>query len=124
MMDIDWEIEKALLEENNDITEKFQEMGIFSQVRSVFRGSTTFMSIGGLIAGTIMVGLFFFVAWKFVVIDDVNEKLHWGAAAWFLASAVFAIKLWFWIRMESNRLAREIKRVELQVLHQRNSETI
>jgi len=47
--------------------------------------------------------------------NQIAEMLRWGAVTWCAFMSVVMIKIWSWMRMESNRVIREIKRVELQV---------
>jgi len=115
MSDIDREIEKALSAEDRELARQFEELGLIGQFTSVFKGPTAFISAATMIAGVILTGLFFYTVWQFVVISDLNEKLLWGGGALFLAMGLGFIKVWFFIRMESNRVMREIKRVELQI---------
>ena len=119
MTDLDEEIKRALSAEEQDLALQFEEQGLIGQFKSVFRGKTAWVSIASLIVGTILQILFFYCAWKFFVITGTNEKLLWGGAAWFLAMMVAFMKVWFWMRMESNRVIRELKRLELQIAHLR-----
>jgi len=79
------------------------------------RGKDAWVSVMSIIFGTILNLLFFYAGWKFFTAVDVNSKLLWGGGAWFLATMVAFMKVWFWMRMESNRVIRELKRLELQV---------
>lgn len=116
MSDIDREIEKALSAEDQALAKQFEEFGVIGQVKSVFQGKTAWISMASLIVAAIATVLFFYAAWKFVVITEINEKVIWGGAAWFFLTMVAFMKVWFWMRMESNRIVREIKRVELQIV--------
>ncbi|MHA7872056.1 MAG: DUF6768 family protein, partial [Hyphococcus sp.] len=49
------------------------------------------------------------------VAPEAAEAMQWVVAAWFLMTMVAFLKVWFWMRMESNRVIREVKRVELQL---------
>lgn len=115
MSDIDREIERALSEEDITLAKQFEELGLIEQFKSVFQGKTAWVSMASLIFGTILNILFLYAAWKFFVITEINDKILWGGAAWFFATVVAFMKVWFWMRMESNRVVREIKRVELQI---------
>lgn len=117
MTDIDKEIERALSDEDLAFARQFEEQGLIGQFKSVFQGKTGWISTASLIVGTLIQILFFYAAWKFFTVDDMILKLNWGAAAWFSAIMVAFMKVWFWMRMESNRMMREIKRVELQLAH-------
>ena len=115
MMDIDKEIERALSEEDKLLVSQFEDLGLFSYFKSLFRGKDAWVSILSIFFGIILQVLFFYCAYKFFTIADMNSKILWGGGAWFTAIMVAFMKVWFWMRMESNRVIREIKRLELRV---------
>ena len=115
MSTLDEEIAKALNAEDRAIAQQFEELGLIGQFKSVFHGKTAWLSSVILIYSIVLTGLFFYSAWKFVALTEVSDKLLWGGAAWFLATMIAFMKVWFWLRMESNRIVREIKRLELQI---------
>ncbi|NNE58830.1 MAG: hypothetical protein HKN36_12050 [Hellea sp.] len=115
MKDIDLEIKKALSDEDQALVSHFEELGLFSYFKSLFRGKDAWVTILSIFFGIILQILFFYSAYKFFVTTDTNLKILWGGGAWFSAMMVAFMKVWFWMRMESNRVIREIKRVELQV---------
>jgi uncharacterized membrane protein YciS (DUF1049 family) len=43
------------------------------------------------------------------------DAAWWAACTVVLMVMVGFLKIWFWLRMESNRILREIKRLELQI---------
>lgn len=68
-----------------------------------------------LIVGTIATIAGFYAAWQFIIASEVPSMIKWGALAWALFQTQMMIKLWSWMRMETNRTVREVKRLELQV---------
>ena len=117
-MDIDEEIKRALSKEDQAFAKQFEEMGPIGQFKSIFQGKMGWISTASLIFGTILQVIFFYAVWKFFTIDAVdalNDKLHWGGIAWFTAIMLGFMKVWMFIRMDGNRVTREIKRVELQI---------
>lgn len=117
MKDIDKEIERALSDEDRALTQQFEELGLFGYFKTLFRGKDAWVTFLSIFFGIILQVLFFYSAYKFFVEVDINTKILWGGAAWFTAIMVAFMKVWFWMRMESNRVIREIKRLELQVAH-------
>lgn len=115
MRNIDEEIAKALSAEDLALSKKFEDIGLYGHFKSLFRGKDAWVSVLSIIFGTILNGLFIYAGWKFFTVADINSKLLWGGGAWFLMTMVAFMKVWFWIRMESNRVIREVKRLELQV---------
>jgi len=116
MSNLDDEIANALNAEDLALSKQFEDLGLFGHFKSLFRGKDAWVSVLSMIFGTILNVLFFYAAWKFFTTGDVNSKLLWGGGAWFLATMVAFMKVWFWMRMESNRVIREVKRLELQVV--------
>ena len=53
--------------------------------------------------------------WKFFGASEAIDTARWGVGAVLLAGMVGFVKLWFWLRLESNRVLREVKRLELQI---------
>ena len=115
MTDLDRQIEEALAEEDRRIVGEVEEMGLWSQLASLFQGKMAWMSVIQVIIGTVVTFIGFYAAYKFIVVDDLIPKLEWGALAWALFTTQIMIKLWSWMRMEHNRTIREVKRVELQL---------
>jgi len=115
MDELDRKIEEALSAEDRAMFDEFGEQGIFAQWFGVYRGPqawifslTTvvmvFLGAGGL-----------YSLWKLIEVGSGPDAVKWGAAAIILLTMVSFIKVYFWMRMESNRVIREIKRLELQI---------
>ncbi len=115
MDELDRKIEEALSTEDRDLLDQFGEQGLFGQVFSVYNGKIA----GIAILATLMTFLLFLCAvycgWKFFNASEAIDAARWGAGAIMLMVMVGFIKIWFWMRMESNRILREVKRVELQI---------
>jgi hypothetical protein len=115
MDDLDRKIEAALSAEDRAILSKFGEQGIFGQWFGVYEGAARRMAV---FATIITFALFFaavYCGWRFFAAVEALEAVRWGAGAMLLLVMVGFMKLWFWLRMESNRVLREIKRLELQI---------
>ncbi len=115
MDELDKKIAEALSEEDKDLMQHFDEQGIYAQWFSIYRGRQAWTAIIATIAMLLIFGIVGYCAWKFFGAENSGEQIKWGAAAWFLMTMVAFMKVWFWMRMESNRVIREIKRIELQV---------
>jgi len=115
MTDLDKQIQEALDAEDRALFDELGEQGLLGQFASVFKGKMGWVSAASVLVGTILTAASFYAAWNFFTIPDADAKLGWGALAWFLMTMVAFMKVWFWMRMESNRVLREIKRVELQL---------
>ncbi len=120
MDDLDKQIEEALDAEDRQLLEQFGEQGLWAQAFSVYGGKQGWIAM-------IVTAVIFLVsigsgvsAWKFFTATEADLAVRWGALAWFLIMIVAFMKLWLWMRMESNRVLREIKRVELQLARIQN----
>ena len=115
MDDLDRRIEEALSEDDRAAFDKLGEQGLFGQLFGVYGGK-----LGGIaIFATIITFALFLAAvysgWQFYHAATGLEAARWGACAVLLMVMVGFLKIWFWLRMESNRVLREVKRVELQL---------
>ena len=115
MDDLDRKIEAALSAEDRAILAKFGEQGVFAQWLGVYDGAVRGMAV---VATVITFALFLaavYCGWRFLGAGEGIEAARWAAGAILLMVMVGFVKLWFWLRMESNRVLREIKRLELQI---------
>jgi len=115
MDDLDRKIEEALSEEDRDLLNQFGEQGLFGQLGGLFQGKLGWLSIITLTVATIMFFVGVWAAWNFYQADDIVAMFKWAGLAWLGLMAQMMIKLWSWMRMESNRILREVKRLELQI---------
>ena len=115
MNDLDRQIEEALDSEDKKLLKEFGEQGLLAQSFSVFQGKQGWIAGVAAVMGFVISAAAVFSAWKFFNASDAVEATQWGVGAWLLMTMVGFMKLWFWMRMESNRVIREVKRVELQL---------
>lgn len=115
MDDLDRKIEAALSAEDRAVLSQYGEQGLLGQVRGLFSGKLGWLSAVTFVAATLMFAIGVWAAWKFYHADDIATMLRWAGLAWFGLMAQIMIKLWSWMRMETNRVIREVKRLELQI---------
>ena len=115
MTTLERQITEALDAEDRALYEDLGEQGLIDQFKGMFAGKLRWVTVAGMIVGMIINGFFLYAAWKFFTVPETDAKLYWGGGAWFAAMFVGFMKVWFWMRMETNRTLREIKRLELQV---------
>lgn len=116
MRDLDKVIGEALDAEERDLLKSIgEEPGFFSQAFGMFSGSAGWvhfllMGIQGLvfIAGAL-------AAWNFFQAGDVLTALRWGLPAGVLLLMSLIIKMGMWPTLQTNRVIRELKRLELQI---------
>lgn len=116
MRDIDLMIDEALDAEERELLRSIgDEPGFFSQVAGIFGGPTGW--VNAVMMAT-QIGLFFagaWAAWHFFQADEPVSQLRWGIPAAVLIIIATIMKMALLPRMESNRLMRELKRLELQL---------
>ncbi len=117
MSDIDRMIDDALDAEERELLRTLDEPGFFNQAFGVFSGPTGWMSLVMMFWQTIMFIAGVWAAWQFFAAGDVVTQLRWGLPAAILLIFAGMLKMALIPRMESNRLLRELKRVELQIAH-------
>ena len=112
MNDLDRQIQAALRGDDSATI----ELSIAEEVLGAFRGRHRWLTTGVfafsffLFAGAVWAGVKFYRA-----APDVSLQLQWGALALLLVLMVSFIKVWFWLEMQTNRMLREIKRLELRL---------
>ncbi|HRI82965.1 MAG TPA: hypothetical protein PLF88_11045 [Opitutaceae bacterium] len=112
MNDIDRQIQAALRGDDNGGAEP----NIAEEVLGAFRGRHRVLStfVFGfsfvLFIGAVWAGVKFYQS-----APDLTLQLRWGGLTLLLTLMVSFIKVWFWLEMQSNRMLRELKRLELTV---------
>ena len=117
MRDLDEMIEETLSEEERALLRRLgEEPGAFGMALGLFRGRTgwvnaVLMTVQGIafVAGV-------YAAWMFFEAADPVTQLRWGLPAAVLLILSAMIKLAMWPEMHANRVLREVKRLELQLL--------
>ncbi|MEE9453072.1 MAG: DUF6768 family protein [Paracoccaceae bacterium] len=115
MDDLDKKIQDMLNAEEREVMESFEQHGLFGQFASVFQGGQAWFMMVVSVIGIIMASIGLYAAIKFATVADLTTMIRWGGVAWFGLFSISIIKVWSWMRMETNRTLREIKRLELQV---------
>ena len=118
MNDIDQKIQAALRRDSADETIA-DDQTLTEELVAAFRGRRRLLSatmftvqIGALVA-------LVFSAMRFYQASEITLQLRWGALAATLFMIMSMIKLWFWLELHSNRVLREVKRLELLMVARR-----
>jgi hypothetical protein len=115
MDELDRKIEAALSAEDRVMLAKFGEQGVFGQWFGVYDGAARGVAVFATIITFALFLAAVYCGWRFLGAGEALDAARWGAGAIVLMVMVGFLKLWFWLRMESNRVLREIKRLELQI---------
>ena len=117
MRDLDLMIEEALDAEERELLRSLDEPGFFAQAFGIFGGRTGWANMVMMIAQGVLFVAGVWAAWHFFQAGDPVTQLRWGLPAAVALILATMIKLALLPRMESNRLIRELKRIELQIAH-------
>jgi len=124
MTELDRQIEEALNAEDRALMARFGEQNLWAQAFSVYGGKQGWIGILATIFVVVPFVGAIYGAYKFFGATEAVEMVKWGIAVWFLVTMVAFMKLWFWMRMESNRILREVKRVELQLARLQGKQSV
>lgn len=115
MSKLDQMIEDALGAEDRALFQRFGERGLMGETAELFTGK---MGWWNALSSLVQVALFaaaLYATSKFLTLEDPVFVLRWGVAASVLFMAMSVIKLMHWQQMQSNRVIREVKRLQLQL---------
>ncbi len=116
MNELDKKIREALSKEDAEFYKDFgDEPSMFEMVMETFRGKYRWMVIVAVFWTLVFIVLFILAANRFFNADATRDMLMWAAACVVCWSAVFMMKVWYWMELNKNALTREIKRLELQI---------
>jgi hypothetical protein len=116
MKNLDDAIKDALGREDAEFLARLkEEPGSFRQMADIFRGPLNWVYVILLITA-IALGIFgVYSAWRFAVALEMRPLFHWGALAGFCLVVLAVIRVLFFMQIHTNRILREMKRLELQV---------
>jgi hypothetical protein len=117
MRNVDELIDEALDAEERELLRTLDEPGFFSLALGVFSGPSGWMSMVMMFWQSIAFIAGVWAAWHFFEAAEPVTQLRWGLPAMLLLIFAGMLKMALIPRMESNRLLRELKRVELQIAH-------
>ena len=116
MRDLDDMIDEALDSEERELLRSIgTEPGFFAQLSGVFGGATGWVNV---LLMFVQAALFIggvWAAWNFFGAADALTALRWGLPATVLLLMALIIKLSLWPTIQSNRIIRELKRIELRI---------
>jgi hypothetical protein len=115
MNEFDEDVKKAMEDEGSPAADLVREPSFREMIASTFRGRNRWMTILVWVYLWVFTGLAVFAAVQFFRIDGLADKLMYATI--FLMLCLFAgmMKMWYWMLMNRNALAREIKRLELRI---------
>jgi hypothetical protein len=119
MSKLDDAIREALSKEDAEFLNRFgTEPGSFQQIFAVFRGPFAWLTAAFMVVLVPLLAFCLYAGWRFYASGDVREMLLWGAGALAALLIAIVIRIWFFLEIQTNRVVREIKRLELQLARQ------
>lgn len=115
MNKIDELIGQALTEEDRALLASHGEPGYIAQAFGLFRGPMAWVMWLLNIAGGVAFLVGAYAVWRMMASADALVAVKWGVGSLFLFQVTTLCKSFMGNRMETNRMLRELKRVELQV---------
>ena len=115
MNDIDQKIQAALRSQTGGEAQ-IGEPNIAEEVIVAFLGRNRWLNS---LTAVLSVGFTLALAWaamRFYGAETVTAQLRWGGLALLFFLMVSFLKIWFWLEMQTNRLMRELKRLELLIV--------
>ncbi len=116
MSGMDDKIREALVKEEDTWID---EPGFFEQVGSTFRSRQRWLVVLVWFWSLAFFILAVVCAFRFFDAEGVRGHVLWATVFLYSMLAVGLLKNWYWMLMNRNTLAREIKRLELQIASMR-----
>ena len=116
MSDIDRKILEAIKAET-DVTMKDygRELGFFGLMAESFKGRFGWLVVGAILMQVVLAVAIVYCVMGLYGTDDPASKLDWLAPAVAAFIAFGLLRIWYFMEINRLSLAREIKRVELQL---------
>ena len=116
MRDLDTLIDEALDDEERQLLRQIgEDPGFFAQLFGIFSGSTGWVHALMMVVQTALFVAGAWAAWMFFLAADPLAAIRWGLPAAVLLLMALIIKLSLWPTIQTNRVIRELKRLELQL---------
>lgn len=95
---------------------------IAEELLQTFRGQSRWMNRFAAVLSLLVFGLWIWTSIRFFQAEALDLKMEWAMGSLFCLLFISFLKVWFWMTMHSNRVLREVKRVELLLAHARQQQ--
>lgn len=120
MRNVDELIDEALDAEERELLRSIGDNpGLIERAMGMFGAGTRWMVTYMMVIQTLMFFAGAWLAWGFFEAGDPVTQLRWGLPAIVLLLAALSVKLAVAPAIHTDRLMRELKRIELQLAHRR-----
>lgn len=115
-MDRNSEIDAALIAEERALLDRIPaEPGYFHQLGLLFRGEAAWVNRVMMVSQLLLFAAGSYAAWRFFGTGNVVEALRWGLPSAVLLIMSLMVKLALWPVLQTNRLLRAVKRLEVDL---------
>lgn len=113
----DDEIDKLIADEEAALLSQIDsEPGYFAQLGSAFQGRTGWVNMVLMTAQTLLFLAGSYATWQFFEAGDMLAALRWGLPGATLLLMALIVKLALWPAIQTNRILRAMKRLELALM--------
>jgi hypothetical protein len=92
-----------------------QEPGAIQQMAGIFQGPLSRFYVLIFIVAVALGFFGVYAGWRFAISTDLRPLFHWGALTGFCLVVLAVVRVLFFMQINTNRILREVKRLELQV---------
>lgn len=123
--DLDRLIAEALDAEDRQLLKDFgEEPGYFAQAFGVFRGKLAWVMWVAYIVNIVGAGIAIWAGWQMIQAEDAVAAIRWGVLVLAALQIGLYMKGGLLVHGEVNRVLRDVKRLELQVLRTKSRDAV
>ena len=115
MNELDKNIRAALAADEAELLQQFQEPSLSEQVVESFQGRSRWLVTLAFLIGIGGAAVAVVSAFQYFRAEELREMIAWAGVFGFSMIATALMKIWYWMELNKIVVAREIKRVELQI---------
>lgn len=119
MSKLDDAIHSALSDEDAEFLAKYEkEPSSVRQLVGIFDGPLAWIHLSFLVGGALILIFLLYASYQFALATQLRPLFYWGAGAGVSLIFLVVIRLLFFMQLHTNRILRELKRLELQIARQ------
>lgn len=108
-------VRQALQQDDAEALQSADDPGMVELLTETFRGRNRRLAVLAVALTVLLMVAAVFSLSRFLATQDVRQMLLWGGAALLCVGMVLAMKVWYWLELVRLAVARDLKRLELQV---------
>lgn len=116
MSKLDDAIHEALSEEDAEFLARFnEEPHSFEQMFGIFRGPLSWMYVAFAVFALILAPITIYTGWRFFEATEMRPLFYWGLTTTVSVLLLAVVRVLLFMQLNTNRVLREIKRLELHL---------